>query len=101
MPSGSVVLSGAQSAPRGTLYAVNSFLEAVGVEFLAQDTTILPLSLPQVLPPFSTTFVPALEYRDQFDYTMRVCTNSHILTSQTSTEAPGCPFGCRATLTNL
>jgi hypothetical protein len=72
VPVGSMALSGAHGAPRGTLYAVNSFLESIGVKFLAQDTTLLPQSLPKALPTLGTSYVPAMEYRALFEYTMRV-----------------------------
>lgn len=99
VPVGSVVLTGAEAAPRGTLYAVNAFLEALGVEFLAQDTTILPTSLPQALPPFSTVYEPAMEYRNQFEYTMRVRTVSwqHLASTLTHKRS----VACRDTRTNL
>jgi hypothetical protein len=65
VPAGSVVLSGAKGAPRGALYAVNAFAEALGVHYLALDTTVLPSTLPALptLNPESKPFVPALEMR--------------------------------------
>lgn len=48
-PSGSIVATGGDGAPRGTLYAVNAILHAIGVTVLSQDTTVLPDALP---PPF-------------------------------------------------
>jgi hypothetical protein len=59
----SLALSGGPGAPRGTLYAVDEFLEAVGVEFLAADVTLLPEQLPPSLPKLRPRYVPKLEYR--------------------------------------
>eukprot|EP01052_Picozoa_sp_SAG31_P044617 SAG31_NODE_7848_length_1583_cov_1.797170_1_plen_462_part_10 len=65
----SVALSGGLGAPRGTLYAVNEFLEALGVQFLAADVTVpllkFPSSLPRKLRP---RYVPILEYRQTFGF---------------------------------
>ena len=61
--AGSVVLSGGHLAPRGALYAVNHFVEALGVQFLAQDTTVLPAALPKELPPMlKHGFVPKVRH---------------------------------------
>ena len=68
-PAGSVALSGGFGAPRGVLYAVNDFLQALGVHRLAQDTTVLPAALPVALPPLrQTAFIPKLEYRQQYEF---------------------------------
>ena len=66
--AGSLVLTGALAAPRGTLYAVNAFLEQLGVQFLAQDVTLLPVRLPSALPSLNVRFTPQLEYRQVFEY---------------------------------
>jgi hypothetical protein len=70
VPAGSVVLTGGKGAPRGVLYATNNFTEAIGVQFLAQDTTVLPPSLPSLptMNPGLQPFIPALEYRQQFEW---------------------------------
>jgi hypothetical protein len=46
VPPGSVMLSGGKAAARGALYAANNFTDAIGVLYLAQDTTVLPAALP-------------------------------------------------------
>ena len=78
VPPGSLVLSGGNGAPRGTLYAVNRFLEVLGVHYLAQDTTIFPASLPAALPALDTYFVPTMEYRDQFEYPLMQGSNASL-----------------------
>ena len=62
------VLTGGLAAPRGTLYAVNAFLEQLGVQFLAQDVTALPARLPSALPPLDVRYIPQLEYRQIYEY---------------------------------
>lgn len=66
----SLALSGGRGAPRGTLYAVVEFLEAVGVQFLAADVTVLPKQLPSALPLLRPRYVPKLEYRQTFGFQM-------------------------------
>jgi hypothetical protein len=66
--AGSAVLTGGLAAPRGALYAVNAFLEQMGVQFLAQDVTLLPARLPSALPILDVRFTPQLEYRQIFEY---------------------------------
>ena len=78
VPAGSLALSGGAGAPRGTLYAVNYFLEELGVQFLAQDTTIKPASLPAALPVLNRTFIPTMEYRLQFEYPLMQTTNASL-----------------------
>ena len=71
-PSGaSLALSGGEGAPRGTLYAVNEFLEALGVQFLAIDVTTLPPKLPTQLPVLRPHFVPPLQYRQTYSFQFR------------------------------
>ena len=64
----SLALSGGPAAPRGTLYAVVEFLEALGVSFLAFDATVLPKQLPPALPQLRPRFVPPLEYRQTYGF---------------------------------
>jgi hypothetical protein len=64
----SLALSGGLGAPRGTLYAVNEFLEAIGVQFLAADVTVLPKRLPPQLPVLPPRYVPRLEYRQTYGF---------------------------------
>lgn len=78
VPAGSVALSGGPGAPRGTLYAVNAFMEAIGVTFLAQDTTLLPASLPPLPALNTSSFVPRMEYRDQFEFPLMEKTNASL-----------------------
>jgi hypothetical protein len=78
VPKGSLALSGGIGAPRGTLYAVNYFLEELGVQFLAQDTTIKPPSLPAALPILNRSFTPTMEYRLQFEYPLMQTTNASL-----------------------
>ena len=69
LPSGgSLALSGEDGSPRGTLYAVNEFLEALGVRFPAPDVTVLPKELPSSLPTLRARYVPKLEYRQTFGF---------------------------------
>ena len=64
----SLALSGGPGAPRGTLYAVVEFLEALNVSFLAFDATVLPKQLPPALPQLRPRFVPPLEYRQTYGF---------------------------------
>ena len=64
----SLALSGGEGAPRGTLYALNEFLEAVGVQFLTADATLLPKKLPSALPALRPRYIPTLEYRQTFGF---------------------------------
>ena len=60
----SIVLTGGRDAPRGALYAVNAFLEGLGVRFLSVDVTKLPTTMQSI--PASCknhSFVPSFEYR--------------------------------------
>jgi hypothetical protein len=66
----SLALSGGPGAPRGTLYAVNEFLEALGVQFLAANVTVLPAVLPKSMPSLRPRYVPQLEYRQTYSYQM-------------------------------
>lgn len=75
-PAGSLALSGGPLAPRGALYAVDDYLRSLGVEFLAQDTTVLPDSLPSAVAAVDKTFIPPLEYRAQLMYSMMGGTDS-------------------------
>jgi hypothetical protein len=70
VPSGSAALTGGNGAPRGALYAVNEFLERLGVHFLDRlpGGTKLPAVLPDVLPALDVRFVPPLEYRQQYQF---------------------------------
>ena len=68
-PTGaSLALSGGEGAPRGALYALNEFLEAVGVQFLTADGTLLPKGLPAVIPSLRLRYIPTLEYRQTFGF---------------------------------
>lgn len=66
----SLVLTGRPDAPRGALYAVNFFLESLGVRFLAVDVTKLPAALPAAIPEACQrhVFVPQLEYRQLMEW---------------------------------
>ena len=64
----SLALSGGQGAPRGTLYAVNEFLEGIGVQFLTADATLLPAQLPPALPALRQSYTPTFEYRQTFGF---------------------------------
>lgn len=66
----SLALSGGPGAPRGTLYAVNEFLEALGVQFLAANVTVLPSALPTRMPTLRPRYIPQLEYRQTYGYQM-------------------------------
>ena len=69
IPPGSVVLTGAENAPRGALYAVVHFLEGLGVQYLATDAVHLPDRLSATLPPsIGAQFVPEIEYRELFEW---------------------------------
>jgi hypothetical protein len=70
IPAGSAVLTGGKDAPRGPLYAVVEFVEALGVRFLDRlpGGTTLPEALPASLPALDTRFVPPLEYRQQYQF---------------------------------
>jgi hypothetical protein len=52
VPPGSAALTGGEGAPRGALYAVDEFLERLGVQFLDRlpGGTRLPAALPDALP---------------------------------------------------
>ena len=66
VPLGYVILSGGLGAPRGALYAVDAFLEALGVRFFAPDATVVPsgqLSQLSILLAMDLRQRPALEYR--------------------------------------
>jgi hypothetical protein len=77
-PTGSAVLSGGNASKRGALYAVNHFVESLGVRFFAQDTTVLPVALPTELPALDKIFTPALEYRQQFEFACNQATNASV-----------------------
>jgi hypothetical protein len=66
----SLVLTGGTRAPRGALYAVNFFLESIGVRFLAVDVTKLPAAIPDAIPQacHHHVFVPQLEYRQLMEW---------------------------------
>ena len=53
-----------------------SFLRGLGVQFLSQDTTDLPASLPAGLPTVDKRFIPPLEYRAQLMYSLDGGTDS-------------------------
>ena len=64
---GNLVLSGGRGASRGTLYAVETFLEdAVGVCWWAPGVTEVPSTPTLTIAPRDTRYVPVLEYRDPF-----------------------------------
>ena len=70
VPPGSAALTGGKGAPRGALYAVNEFLERLGVQFLDRlpGGTKLPAALPDDLPAMDIRFIPPLEYRQQYTF---------------------------------
>ena len=70
VPAGSAALTGSKGAPRGALYAMVEFLEAMGVRFLDRlpGGTQLPASLPTALPALDRSFIPPLEYRQQYQF---------------------------------
>eukprot|EP01047_Picozoa_sp_COSAG01_P013572 COSAG01_NODE_641_length_14573_cov_17.634637_5_plen_296_part_00 len=70
VPTGSAALTGSKGAPRGALYAVVELLEAMGVQFLDRlpGGTQLPASLPAALPSLDRSFIPPLEYRQQYQF---------------------------------
>lgn len=70
VPAGSIALTGSRGAPRGALYAVVEFLQALGVRFLDRlpGGTKLPAKLPSSLPMLDKNFVPSLEYRQQYQF---------------------------------
>jgi hypothetical protein len=55
--------TGADGAPRGTLYAAIALLEALGCRFWAPNATSFPAAPVAALPPLGAVFVPPLEYR--------------------------------------
>lgn len=59
----SIAATGADGAPRGTLYAAIALLEALGVRFWAPNATSLLLPPGADAPPLNATYVPPLEYR--------------------------------------
>ena len=72
VPPGSVALTGGLAAPRGALYAVDEFLEAIGVRFLSRHATLRPPSLPAAIPAtLDVRYIPQLEYRQVFQYQFR------------------------------
>ena len=69
LPPSCAVLTGGPAAPRGALYAVNVFLEALGVKFLGRYDTTMPAALPAVLPAkLFTLSLPRFEYRQLMEF---------------------------------
>lgn len=68
VPQGSVALTGSAKAPRGALYAVNQFLEALGVRFVSEDSTFLPSQSSVPLPSINISSIPPLEYREVYGW---------------------------------
>lgn len=70
VPAGSIALTGSSGASRGALYAVVEFLQTLGVRFLDRlpGGTKRPSSLPSSLPALDISFVPPLEYRQQYQF---------------------------------
>lgn len=66
-PAHTFRLTGGSGAPRGTLYGVFELLHEFGVRFYAWDYTYVPATA--LFPPVNKTVVPALEYRDNNEYT--------------------------------
>lgn len=64
-----LVLTGAPHAPRGTLYAVYSFLEDVlGCRWWSSKASTIPRRETLAIPPLDVRYVPPLEYRESFWY---------------------------------
>ncbi len=57
-----LIISG--DRPRGTLYAVYTLLENLGVRFLAPDETTIPSKKTISLPVQNTQYIPSLRYRE-------------------------------------
>ena len=68
----SIAMTGAEGAPRGTLYAVYHYLEQLGFRFIAPDETVVPAA-PARLPPARTSFVPRFELRDNNAVSDHLC----------------------------
>ncbi|MBM3213769.1 DUF4838 domain-containing protein [Candidatus Poribacteria bacterium] len=64
-----IVLSGGAGAPRGTLYAVYTFLEdTLGCRWWTHEASYIP-SMPRLeIPDLNRRFVPILEYREPFHF---------------------------------
>eukprot|EP01052_Picozoa_sp_SAG31_P054437 SAG31_NODE_14494_length_803_cov_1.416193_1_plen_216_part_10 len=63
-----IILSGGRESLRGELYAVNYFLEQIGVRFLAPDVTVLPKQLPSTPVQLYERHIPSFEFRQQFTF---------------------------------
>jgi hypothetical protein len=59
----SVVATGNDGAPRGTLYAAIALIEALGVHFWAPGALSLPAAPVTTMPVLSQVYMPPLEYR--------------------------------------
>lgn len=64
-----LILTGGRGAPRGTLYAVYTFLEDVlGCRWWTHNASTIPKCERVEIPPLHRRFVPILEYREPFFY---------------------------------
>jgi hypothetical protein len=72
LTSAQAVLTGGEGAPRGTIYAVDACLEALGAKFLAWDVTVLPSSLPPNLPGWDMRELPAMQMRQAYNWETQV-----------------------------
>lgn len=64
---GNLLLTGAEGAQRGTLYAVYEFLEnTVGIHWWTSTETYVPHKKTLTIPELNTVYVPKLLYRDTF-----------------------------------
>jgi hypothetical protein len=61
-----LILTGGKAAPRGTLYAVYTFLEGVGVRWWAPGATDVPSHPTLAVAVPTIRYKPVLEYRDPF-----------------------------------
>jgi len=80
-----LILTGGRGAPRGTLYAVYTFLEDVlGCRWWTHEASTIPKSNRIEVPDLHRRFVPILEYREPFffhafdgDWAVRNQSNGH------------------------
>lgn len=80
-----LLLTGGPGAPRGTLYAVYTFLEdVVGCRWWTSKVSRIPHRPTLVVPPLDVRYVPVLEYREPFyfdgfdpDWAVRNKSNGH------------------------
>jgi len=65
---GALLLTGAQSSRRGTVYAVGLFLEKLGCRWWTESASTLPKISSLSVPSFSLRYRPGFEYRELLSY---------------------------------